>query len=157
MDTPTADHSPPGAHSASAPTALQLRAQLSAMVLERAYERREQAFQLTAGGFSHDYVDMRRGVARGEDLALAARTVIEVTRSLEIAFDAIGGMTMGADPVAHAVALLANKQWFSVRKAEKTHGSKRRIEGANLDSSMKVLVFEDTVTTGRSLLEALED
>src|SRR5579871_3402569 len=153
MDTPTADHSPPGAHSASAPTALQLRAQLSAMVLERAYERREQAFQLTAGGFSHDYVDMRRGVARGEDLALAARALIACLNEAGVDFDVIGGMTMGADPVAHAVALLTGLSWYSVRKAAKEHGTGRRIEGATVGPGVRTVVMEDTVSTGKSLLE----
>ncbi len=63
---------------------------------------------------------------------------------------------MGADPVAHAVAMLTGTAWFSVRKAEKAHGSRRRIEGAELGPGVRAVVFEDTVSTSRSMLEALD-
>ena len=65
-------------------------------------------------------------------------------------------MTMGADPVAHAVALLGGFDWFSVRKQEKHHGTGRRVEGASLGEGVRAVLFEDTVSTGRSALEALE-
>lgn len=133
-----------------------LAAGLRSVVLERGYERREKAFALSSGGTSHDYVDMRRAVGRGADLELAARAVIAVLDQAGVAFDAIGGMTMGADPVAHAVAVLAHSGWFSVRKAPKEHGTGRRIEGTEIGPGTRVVVFEDTVSTGRSMLEALE-
>jgi orotate phosphoribosyltransferase len=134
--------------------AVSLRSELREVVRERGYERRSEPFALSSGGFSHDYVDIRRAVARGEDLELAGRTVALTLADIE--FDAIGGMTMGADPVAHAVAMLTSKAWFSVRKATKEHGTGRRIEGAVLDETTRAVVFEDTVSTGRSLLEALD-
>lgn len=126
------------------------------LVLARGYARAAAPFRLSSGGLSRDYVDLRRAVARGEDLRLAAEAVLAHLEGAGIAFEAIGGMTMGADPVAHAVALLSARSWFSVRKAEKTHGSRRRIEGAELGPGTAVVVFEDTVSTGASLLEALE-
>jgi orotate phosphoribosyltransferase len=129
---------------------------LRALVLEKGYERREEPFVLSSGGTSRDYVDLRRAVSRGRDLELAARGVVHALERAGIGFDAIGGMTMGADPVAHAVALLTGTAWFSVRKAEKAHGTGRRIEGAVLGTGTRAVVFEDTVSTGRSLLEALE-
>ena len=138
------------------PTPSSLRGDLLGLVLSRGYERREQAFALSSGGSSHDYVDLRRAVSRGWDLSLAARAVAAGLEGAGVAFDAIGGMTMGADPVAHAVALLNGCSWFSVRKAPKEHGTARRIEGAELSAGRRVVVFEDTVSTGRSLLEALE-
>ncbi len=144
-----------------------VRARLLAMVRERGYRRSAEPFVLSSGGTSFDYVDLRRAVARGEDLRLAAEAVAgAVTEAVDAAlgaaagtsprFDAIGGMTMGADPVAHAVALLTSTSWFSVRKGEKTHGSRRRVEGAELGPGVRAVVFEDTVSTGRSLLEALD-
>ncbi|MHB1986397.1 MAG: orotate phosphoribosyltransferase [Acidimicrobiales bacterium] len=142
-------------HGAAQPAG-SLRDSLRDLVLERGYERREAAFVLSSGGRSHDYVDMRRAVSRGEDLELAARAVAEALQTAGIEFDVIGGMTMGADPVAHAVAMLASKAWFSVRKAAKDHGTGRRTEGAALSPGVRAVVFEDTVSTGRSLLEALE-
>jgi orotate phosphoribosyltransferase len=133
-----------------------LRVQLRDLVLARGYERREPAFLLSSGGYSHDYVDLRRTVSRGEDLELAGRAIAEALDAAGVTFDVIGGMTMGADPVAHAVAMLTGRSWYSVRKATKEHGTGRRVEGATLDEGVRAVVFEDTVSTGRSLLEALE-
>ncbi|MCU1488787.1 MAG: pyrE 2 [Acidimicrobiaceae bacterium] len=132
------------------------RAPLVALVLEKGYVRRDEPFLLSSGGTSRDYVDLRRAVAEGPDLELAARAVLARLEELEVGFDSLGGMTMGADPVAHAVSLLGGRPWFSVRKAVKGHGSGRRIEGAVLDEQTRVVVFEDTVSTGRSALDALE-
>lgn len=132
------------------------RAELAARVKARGYERRPQAFRLSSGGASHDYVDLRRAVSEGADLAAVARAVVGRLAEAGIDFDVIGGMTMGADPVSHAVALLTGKAWFSVRKAPKEHGTGQRTEGALLAAGVRAVVFEDTVSTGRSLLEALE-
>ena len=133
-----------------------LRTELLNVIRDRGYTHSAEPFRLSSGGLSHDYVDMRRAVARGEDLLLAARGVIESLELASIEYAAIGGMTMGADPVAHAVALIAKTNWFSVRKAEKDHGSKRRIEGAEIGEGTPVVAFEDTVSTGRSVLEAID-
>jgi len=129
---------------------------LLVLVREYGYERREEPFTLSAGGTSHDYVDLRRAVASGAHLRIAAEAIIGAIDKAGVGFDAIGGMTMGADPVAHAVALISGHSWFSVRKAEKAHGSRRRIEGGELGPGVRTIVFEDTVSTGRSLLEALD-
>lgn len=143
---------PAAAGEAGAP----LQRRLVSLVLERGYSRAAEPFRLSSGGFSQDYVDLRRAVARGEDLRLAAEAVLAHLATLGIGFEAIGGMTMGADPVAHAAALLSGRSWFSVRKAEKAHGSRRRIEGAALGPGVSTVVFEDTVSTGGSLLDALD-
>ena len=132
------------------------RRALRDVILERGYTRADEPFRLSSGGTSRDYVDLRRAVARGVDLGLFARAVLAHLEALGIGFEAIGGMTMGADPVAHAAALLSGRSWFSVRKAEKTHGSRRRVEGAELGPGVTVVVFEDTVSTGGSLLEAYD-
>jgi orotate phosphoribosyltransferase len=133
-----------------------LTAALLQVVVERGYRRAEKPFTLSSGGESYDYVDLRRAVSEGPDLRLAAEAVLEHLARAGIAFDAIGGMTMGADPVAHAVALIAGGRWYSVRKAEKTHGTGQRIEGAVVGPGVRVVVFEDTTSTGRSLLDAVE-
>lgn len=132
------------------------RDDLVRLVTERGYERRDEPFVLSSGGTSRDYVDLRRAVARGDDLALVARAVMAALSEVGVDFDAIGGMTMGADPVAHAVALLSGKEWFSVRKAEKSYGTGRRIEGASLGPGTGVVVMEDTASTGRSLVESID-
>lgn len=145
-----------GAGSSPAGRATGRAGELLAVVRSRGYARSETPFTLSSGATSHDYVDLRRAVARGEDLGLAAGAVLEALAAEGVEFDAIGGMTMGADPVAHAIALLTGRSWFSVRKAEKSHGSRRRVEGAELGPGVRVVVFEDTVTTGRSLVEAVD-
>lgn len=130
--------------------------QLLELVRAKGYERRDEPFPLSSGGSSRDYVDLRRAVAAGPDLELASRAVAERLEAEGIDFDAIGGMTMGADPVAHGVALVTGKAWFSVRKAAKEHGRAQRVEGARLGPGVRVVVLEDTVSTGRSLFEALD-
>ena len=136
--------------------AAQLRDRLLEITRARGYIYREQPFKLSSGGYSHDYVDMRRAVARGEDLQVVAESVLADLAADGIDFDAIGGLTMGADPVAHAVALVGSRSWYSVRKAEKDHGRGNRIEGALLGKDTRAIVFEDTTSTGRSVIEALE-
>jgi orotate phosphoribosyltransferase len=129
--------------------------ELLTLVRERGYARADEPFLLASGAKSYDYVDMRRAVARGSDLELAARAVIDHLANRRVDYDAIGGMTMGADPVAHAVALIAGRAWFSVRKREKTHGSRRRVEGATIEGR-RVVVFEDIASTGGSILDAYD-
>jgi orotate phosphoribosyltransferase len=132
------------------------REHLRQVILERGYRRSETPFTLSSGGVSHDYVDLRRAVSEGADLRLAADVVIATLHAEQIEYDAIGGMTMGADPIAHAVAIFGGTRWYSVRKAEKTHGTGQRIEGAIIGTGVRTVVFEDTTSTGRSLLEAVD-
>ena len=126
------------------------------IVKDKGYERRQEAFKLSSGGLSHDYIDMRRALSDGADLELAAKFLMRSLEERNITFDVIGGMTMGADPISHAVAVVGAKSWFSVRKQEKAHGRQQRIEGALLNGEKKVILVEDTVSTGRSLLEAFD-
>jgi orotate phosphoribosyltransferase len=137
-------------------SAAELRSVLLEVVRLRGYTRASEPFTLASGGTSYDYVDMRRAVANGADLALAAQAVIKTLAESGVEFTSIGGMTMGADPVAHAVAMLGDKSWYSVRKAEKDHGARNRVEGAPLTKKTRAVVFEDTVSTGKSVLDALD-
>jgi orotate phosphoribosyltransferase len=141
---------------ATAASDADLREELRRLVLDRGYERRETPFPLSAGGTSRDYVDLRRAVAGGADLEVAGRSLAHELATRGVEFDAIGGMTMGADPWAHAVAMLTGRSWFSVRKAVKDHGRQQRIEGSPLGPGVRVVVMEDTVSTGQSLFSAYE-
>lgn len=125
------------------------------MLRTKGLERREEAFQLVSGEWSHDYVDCKRALAQGSDLATVAKAVIELVADEGVDFDAVGGLTMGADPIAHAVAVLSGKRWFSVRKTPKKHGRQRLIEGSELETTTRVLLVDDIVTTGGSILDAL--
>ncbi|MGD0084418.1 MAG: orotate phosphoribosyltransferase [Acidimicrobiales bacterium] len=133
-----------------------LTEELLTLVRTRGYERRDEPFALSSGGTSRDYVDLRRAVARGADLELAGRAVAAALARRGVEFDVIGGMTMGADPVAHAVAMLTGRGWYSVRKGVKDHGRQQRIEGTTLSPGVRAVVMEDTVSTGKSLFEAIE-
>ena len=134
---------------------------VSARVLE-IVERRghlvlDEPVELRSGGRSRHFVDGKRALARGDDLRLAATALLELVRAEGVAFDAVGGLTMGADHLAHAMAVVAGDvDWFSVRKAAKGRGTNRRVEGAELGPQRRVVVVEDVITTGGSILEAVE-
>jgi orotate phosphoribosyltransferase len=112
---------------------------------------------LSSGRTADYYVDMRRVTLDG----VAAPVVGRVMRDLvaDWNFDAVGGLTLGADPVAtamlHAAAATGDRlDAFVVRKAEKAHGLQRRIEGSPV-AGRRVLAVEDTSTTGASVLTAV--
>lgn len=126
---------------------------LADLVRRTGYQRREEPFQLTSGGWSHDYVDGKFAVATGTALRQASQAVIDL---LGDSFDSVGGPTMGADALAHGVAMLAGCSWFSVRKEPKGHGREAWIEGARLSAGDRVVMVEDVVSTGASLLRAAE-
>ena len=130
-----------------------VRRQLAALVRQHGYERRDEPFQLTSGGWSHDYVDGKHAVARGDALRLACQAVID---SVGEPFDAVGGPTMGADALAHGVALLAGAGWFSVRKEPKGHGRHSWVEGTRVGEGDRVVFVEDVVSTGGSMLRAVD-
>ena len=111
---------------------------------------------LSSGREADYYVDLRRITLDGEASPLVGRVMLDLTADLE--FDAVGGLTLGADPVAtamlHARAAQGGRlDAFVVRKAGKAHGLQQRIEGPSI-SGRRVLIVEDTSTTGASPLEA---
>ncbi len=113
---------------------------------------------LASGREADYYVDLRRVTLDAEAAPVIGRVMRELTADLE--FDAVGGLTLGADPVAtammHAAAAEGQRlDAFVVRKAEKTHGLQRRIEGPDV-AGRRVLAVEDTSTTGGSVLTAVE-
>ncbi|MER5650080.1 orotate phosphoribosyltransferase [Streptosporangium sp. NPDC002524] len=113
---------------------------------------------LSSGMEADFYVDMRRVTLDGQAAPLVGRVMLDITEDL--GYEAVGGLTLGADPVAtammHAAAARGGRlDTFVVRKAQKTHGMQRRIEGPDV-SGRRVLVVEDTSTTGGSPLTAVE-
>ncbi|MGH9054738.1 MAG: orotate phosphoribosyltransferase [Acidimicrobiales bacterium] len=128
------------------------RDSLVQLVRDAGYERRPEPFRLSSGGWSQDYVDGKHAIATGTGLRLASQAVIDVVDS---AFDAVGGPTMGADALAHGVALLSGAAWFSVRKEPKGHGRQAWVEGTRLRPGDRVVIVEDVTSTGASLLRAV--
>jgi orotate phosphoribosyltransferase len=113
---------------------------------------------LSSGAEADYYVDLRRVTLDGEAAPLVGEVMLDLVDDLDIT--AVGGLTMGADPVATAMLHAAHRRGqrldaFVVRKAEKAHGLQRRIEGPDI-SGRRVLVVEDTSTTGGSPLTALQ-
>ncbi len=113
---------------------------------------------LSSGKEADFYLDLRRITLDGVAAPLVGRVMLGLTADLE--FDAVGGLTLGADPVATAMLHAAAARGrtldaFVVRKAQKAHGMQRRIEGPEV-KGRRVLVVEDTSTTGASPLTAVE-
>jgi len=113
---------------------------------------------LSSGREADYYVDLRRVTLDGIAAPLVGRVMRELTEAWE--YDAVGGLTLGADPVATAMlhsaaADLEQLDAFVVRKSEKQHGLQRRIEGPDV-SGRRVLAVEDTSTTGGSVLTAVD-
>jgi len=115
-------------------------------------------FILSSGQRADLYVDLRQVLLDGRLAPLAGRVMLGLT--WDLGYEAVGGLTMGADPVATAVMHAAARRGtpidaFVVRKKEKEHGLQRRIEGPDV-SGRRVLVVEDTSTTGASPLAAAD-
>lgn len=122
----------------------------------RAYAIREGEFELASGGTTNWYLDGRQVTFRGDCQPLVGEAVLEALESHGTGeFDAVGGMTLGADPVAIAVATATGSRAFSVRKDPKGHGVGGRFAGP-VGPDDRVLAVEDTVTTGGSFLKAID-
>jgi orotate phosphoribosyltransferase len=114
--------------------------------------------KLSSGGETDFYVDLRKVTLHHAAAPLVGRVMLDLVAEWE--FDAVGGLTLGADPVATAMLHAAADRGrvldaFVVRKAEKAHGTQRRIEGPEV-AGRRVLAVEDACTTGTSVLAAVE-
>jgi orotate phosphoribosyltransferase len=123
-------------------------------------------FKLSSGGTSDYYIDCRTTTLHAEGGRLAGHAILELLETNGIEAEAVGGLTMGADPivsnVATASAWRAQRQpgaallhGFLVRKAEKAHGTGRRIEGFCREGA-RVAIVDDVCTTGASTIQAIE-
>jgi orotate phosphoribosyltransferase len=131
------------------------RDQLLSLVRELAIVHGE--VTLSSGREADYYVDLRRITLSAKAAPLVGKVMLELTADLE--FDAVGGLTMAADPIATAMLHAAAAQGrqldaFVVRKQAKAHGLQRRVEGPDV-AGRRVLIVEDTTTTGESPLNAL--
>ena len=132
------------------------REQLKSEILNKAVVRGKVI--LSSGKEADFYVDLRRVTLDSVAAPLVGDVMLDLTADLE--YEAVGGLTLGADPVAtamlHAASATGRKlDAFVVRKAEKAHGLQRRIEGPDV-KGRRVLAVEDTSTTGGSVLTAVE-
>lgn len=131
---------------------------LRRLLLEKSYEKRE--VTLASGRRSDFYVDCRQVTLHGEGARLVGRVILGRVRRSGV--EAVGGPTLGADPMVTAVSLTAALEGidlpaFIIRKAGKGHGTRNRIEGTgNLRRGMKAAIVEDVVTTAASSVTAIE-
>jgi orotate phosphoribosyltransferase len=133
-----------------------LRSEVVSLVRSRGYQRREQPFKLASGQLSHDYVDGKYAIDSGKNLELVSRAVVEAATRLAGGFTAVGGLTMGADALAHGVAMVSGCMWFSVRKEPKPRGREQWIEGGRLSEDDRVVLVDDVVSSGGSILKAYD-
>ncbi len=134
------------------------RAALERLLTSRSVQRGN--FVLASGKQSSYYIDARRSTMSAEGQVLVGRLGLAAIRHAGWQPAAVGGLTMGADPVAYAIARASADDppivdAFSVRKAAKEHGTGRRIEGC-FSTEAPVVVVEDVITSGASALHAIE-
>ena len=123
-------------------------------------------FQLSSGGRSDYYIDCRTTTLHAEGGRLTGVAILDLLTEHRLTPHAVGGLTMGADPIVSAVAIASAQRHadggkgrlihgFLVRKAEKQHGTGRRIEGF-CEGQAPVLIVDDVCTTGGSTITAIE-
>ena len=110
-------------------------------------------FLLSSGKKSNFYVDCRKVTLHPQGARLIGKIILDKIKDLKV--DALGGLTLGADPITSAVVTLGNIPGFIVRKKAKEHGTQQKIEGL-LESGWNVVIVEDVATTGASALQAIE-
>jgi orotate phosphoribosyltransferase len=123
-------------------------------------------FKLSSGGTSDYYIDCRTTTLHAEGGRLTGEAILDLLNERNVQAEAVGGLTMGADPIVSNVATASAWraqsnpdapliQGFLVRKAEKAHGTGRRIEGFCRDGA-RVIIVDDVCTTGASTINAIE-
>jgi orotate phosphoribosyltransferase len=117
-------------------------------------------FTLSSGGKSDYYIDCRTTTLHAHGAELTGRVFLELMQQHGWRPQAVGGLTMGADPIVVATSVISSQagapiHGFLVRKAEKTHGMGRRVEGFQ-EKGARVVIVDDVCTTGGSTIQAIE-
>lgn len=110
-------------------------------------------FVLSSGKKSNFYIDCRKVTLHPKGAKLIGKIILDKIKGLKV--DAIGGLTLGADPITSAIVTLSDIPGFIVRKKGKEHGTKQKIEGI-IESGWNVVIVEDVATTGASAKQAIE-
>ena len=129
------------------------KAALLDLLINRGLIRLDEPVELSSGARSRYFLDGKKALAAGRDLALACQCMADLAAEAGIEFDAVGGLTLGADQFAHGIAMVDDAEWFVVRKQPKGRGTDRYVEGADLDGK-RVLLVDDVITSGGSSLIA---
>lgn len=137
-----------------------LKQELLPLLKKYAQLKLEQPIQLASGKMSTDYFDGKQITMIADRAVLFARAVLEMVDLDNL--DAVGGLTIGADPIASAISIMAyldkgkNLPAFIVRKEPKKHGLQKSMEGAFLKAGQTVLIVDDVITSGGSTIKAIE-
>ncbi len=136
----------------------ELRAALLKTIQEKALRRGD--FTLASGKKASFYLDGKQITLDPQGLLLTAKVILHMLHGIKV--DAVGGPTLGADPIAAAVAIMSVQtgnpiRAFIVRKEAKGHGMQRMIEGPQIQKGDHVVMLEDVITTGGSVLKAIKD
>lgn len=133
------------------------KARLLEILLKNAFFKEK--IRLSSGKESDFYIDARRVTLSPEGANLCAKIILNILKDEKV--DAIGGPTMGADPLVGAIAAISFEQGqpidtFIVRKAPKPYGKQQQIEGPLLKSGAHVVLIDDVATTGQSFLQSMD-
>ncbi|MFA5087701.1 MAG: orotate phosphoribosyltransferase [Candidatus Omnitrophota bacterium] len=114
---------------------------------------------LSSGKESDYYLDARRVTLSAEGAYLSAKIILDMVKDEDL--DAIGGPTLGADPIVGAIAVLSYQarnplNTFIIRKSPKAHGKQQQVEGPLLRKGAKVVLIDDVATTGQAFLQSLD-
>ena len=137
-------------------TVEELVARTRQILAAKAVLRFSEPIRLASGQMSDVFVDGKAGLAEAGDLRVACAAIHALLVQAGIDYDAVGGLTLGADHLAVGTALAGDKRWLFVRKEPKDRGTAKQIEGAVLGADDRVVVVEDVVSTGTSMLKAIE-
>lgn len=137
---------------------LPIREQLINLIARNSFRLGD--FTLSSGLKSDYYIDCRATTLHAEGAELTGRVFLELFQAQGWKPEAVGGLTLGADPIVTAVSIVSNQQHtpihgFLVRKAEKAHGMGRRIEGFQKKAA-EVVIVDDVCTTGGSTIQAIQ-
>lgn len=130
--------------------------QARAVLGEKAVLELDEPIELASGQMSSHFIDGKAGLAKAADLRLACAAIHAQLAEAGIDYEAVGGLTLGADHLAVGVALAADREWFFVRKEPKGRGTGKQIEGATVGPGSRVVVVEDIVSTGTSMFKAID-
>ena len=159
-----------------------LQAQLLTILRTQALLKLDKPVQLASGKWSYDFIDVKKALTAWKDLRIASEAIFEaVTAAANMTdmatatnmvavtnmnrgsnfnpvgnFEAVGGPSTGANALAVGIASVSDSRWFFVRKEPKNRGTERVIEGAQIKLGDKVLLIDDVVTTGGSILKAYD-
>ena len=136
----------------------QLKAELLKLLKEKAVMRGERT--LASGKKSNFYIDGKQVTLDPQGIFLTAKVILSMLHGVQA--EAIGGPTLGADPIAAAVSLLSSQtgrpmKAFIVRKEAKKHGMQKMVEGPSIKEGDRVVMVEDVITTGGSVLAAIKE